>query len=140
VWSASHSQIYPELARLADAGLVTRSDAGARGRTTYAATEAGIATVRAWLQSEVPPRNYRSEWMLRIFFLWMLTADEARAYLTREREAHLVSLAEFEHIAANFPPHTPAEQAGRIALEAGLRLERAMIDWTDYALAEIDAR
>src|SRR3954447_26647290 len=37
-WSASHSQIYPELAKLEQAGLVEVVGEGARGSRTYAAT------------------------------------------------------------------------------------------------------
>ena len=32
VWSASHSQIYPELQRMAERGWVVAGDEGARGR------------------------------------------------------------------------------------------------------------
>ena len=37
-WPASHSQIYPELARLLDEGLIEQTGSGARGAKTYAAT------------------------------------------------------------------------------------------------------
>src|SRR4051812_50048874 len=40
-WSASHSQIYPELAKLEQAGLVEGGGGGGRGSRTYAATAAG---------------------------------------------------------------------------------------------------
>ncbi|WP_279579818.1 PadR family transcriptional regulator [Fodinicola feengrottensis] len=35
-WHARHSQIYPELNKLADEGLIDVVDEGARGRRTYA--------------------------------------------------------------------------------------------------------
>ena len=40
-WSAGHSQIYPELNRLADEGLVAAGEPGPRGRKTYAITDEG---------------------------------------------------------------------------------------------------
>ena len=46
VWSAKHSQIYPELARLLQAGLIRHAESGPRGRKTYQITEAGLETVR----------------------------------------------------------------------------------------------
>ena len=45
-WSASHSQIYPELARLRDDGLIEQTDAGARNSKTYALTDAGLDEIR----------------------------------------------------------------------------------------------
>ncbi|GAA1996356.1 hypothetical protein GCM10009799_23780 [Nocardiopsis rhodophaea] len=45
-WHAPHTRIYPELVKLADEGLIEVTDEGARGRRTYAATEAGRAELR----------------------------------------------------------------------------------------------
>ena len=39
-WPASHSQIYPELARLLDDGLIEQTGSGARNSKTYAVTDA----------------------------------------------------------------------------------------------------
>ncbi|HEX3468484.1 MAG TPA: PadR family transcriptional regulator, partial [Candidatus Elarobacter sp.] len=50
VWSARHSQIYPELAKLQAAGLIEQTEAGPRGSKRYAATADGRAAVVRWLQ------------------------------------------------------------------------------------------
>src|SRR5580765_3068336 len=76
-WPASHSQIYPELARLLDEGLIEQTGSGARNSKTYAVTEAGLADVRRWLLETTPDRRVRSEAALRGFFLWLLDTDEA---------------------------------------------------------------
>ena len=44
VWPATQSQLYGELNKLADAGLIEVSDIGPRGRKEYRITEAGRAT------------------------------------------------------------------------------------------------
>ena len=41
-WPASHSQIYPELARLLEDGLIEESETGARRSRTYAITRSGL--------------------------------------------------------------------------------------------------
>ena len=84
-WPASHSQIYPELARLLEAGLIEQAEAGARGSKTYAITKAGLEDVRRWLRDTEPDRRVRNEAALRTFFLWLLDAEEAAAQLERER-------------------------------------------------------
>jgi DNA-binding PadR family transcriptional regulator len=73
VWSARHSQIYPELARLQEEGLIRRHEQGPRGRKSYVLTEAGLRQVRRWL-TETPPdhRHSRNEALLRSFGLAQL--------------------------------------------------------------------
>jgi len=71
-WPTSLAQIYPELGRLEEAGLLVRHDdpQGARARAAYGLTGAGEEALLNWLRSpttEVPPR-IRSEGMLRAFF------------------------------------------------------------------------
>jgi len=46
VWAASHSQIYPELAKLEGAGLIRKTEAGPRGSQRYAITPAGNDALR----------------------------------------------------------------------------------------------
>src|SRR5918994_3743523 len=84
-WPASHSQIYPELARLRDDGLIEQTGAGARNSKTYAVTDAGLAEIRHWLRNTEPDRRVRSDAALRTFFLWLLEPEEARDELERER-------------------------------------------------------
>ena len=58
-WAASYGQIYPELKRLSEAGLVEGVDAptGGRKRTVYAITADGEEELKAWLRQ--PPRLRR---------------------------------------------------------------------------------
>src|SRR5436305_30825 len=70
-WAASYGQIYPELKRLEQQGLVRgRSEpSGGRARTVYALTEAGTEALRGWLRSEDEPLyELRDEGMLKLFF------------------------------------------------------------------------
>jgi DNA-binding PadR family transcriptional regulator len=53
-WPASHSQIYPELARLLEEGLIEQTETGARNSKTYAVTEAGLENIRRWLLETTP--------------------------------------------------------------------------------------
>src|SRR5262245_59647965 len=80
-WHAQHSQIYPELSRLAADGAIAILDEGPRGRRTYAITDAGRGALRQWLLD--PPREFlmRSEFVLRLFLLSTLDPDDARALL-----------------------------------------------------------
>jgi len=136
-WPASHSQIYPELARLRDDGLIEQTGAGARNSKTYAVTDAGLAEIRHWLRDTEPDRRVRSDAALRTFFLWILEPEEARDELERERSYWRERLAELEAIEAR--PRGPGrkEQAFGIALEGGIRGIRTRLAWLDWAGREL---
>ena len=94
-WAASYGQIYPELKRLSEAGLVEGIDAprGERKRTVYAITVDGEEELRAWLRQ--PPQTFemREEGLLKLFFAGVLEPAEAAATL-REMHAYRRGLAE----------------------------------------------
>ena len=138
VWSASHSQIYPELARLLQAGLIRHAESGPRGRKTYQITEAGLDEVRQWLTHSEPDRTARDESFLRVFFLWLIEPEQARAYLQGELEHHRALLAHYE--ADRLPERqalSPAERWSQICLQAGILHEHALAQWAEWALAQV---
>jgi PadR family transcriptional regulator, regulatory protein AphA len=140
VWSARHSQIYPELKRMTDAGLVRAGDEGARGRKEYTITPEGRAELHRWLTATEPERGGRNESMLRVFFLWTLPDDEAADYLDREAAAYREHLAHLDALDTAVPwaPGGPPRMS-RIALEQGRRWARTMAEWAEWAAGQIRA-
>src|SRR3989440_7864888 len=70
-WAASYGQIYPELRRLEEAGLIEGEDAptGGRQRRSYRLTPAGEAALHDWLVSDGDLTfEVRDEGLLRLFF------------------------------------------------------------------------
>ena len=133
-WPASHSQVYPELAKLRDAGLIREGAAAPRGGRVYEVTDAGLAEARRWLRETEPSRTVRSEAALRLFFLWLLEPEEAEAYLRGEAEHARATLAELERIAAQEDPESPKTRAYRTALDLGLYTARARLEWAEGAI------
>ncbi len=88
-WAASYGQIYPELKRLAKAGLVVGADSptGGRRRTVYEITADGEAELKAWLC--LPPVTFemREEGLLKLFFAEALPRPDAIEIL-RTMRAH----------------------------------------------------
>jgi len=132
VWSAGHSQIYPELARLLDDGLIRQSASGPRRRRTYTITAAGKAALRGWLLESEPDRSYRHEAMLRVLFLWLLEPAQAEDYLRREEDFHRAQLAVLREV-QRIRPSGPAQKAQHLAREWSLRFEKALADWSSWA-------
>ncbi|WP_031469777.1 PadR family transcriptional regulator [Sciscionella sediminilitoris] len=135
-WSAKHSQIYPELRKLEEAGLTEVVEEGARGRRVYGMTEAGLAELRTWLYSE--PRNgaVRNEFLLRMFMLSALEPEQ-RLELLRDlqkwaTEQHSAVSAIFEHLETGERPLP----SGAYAAKFGMLTLASIQEWTRWAIAE----
>jgi DNA-binding PadR family transcriptional regulator len=106
-WTARHSQVYPELARLVDTGLVryaAGSGPGPREKKTYTITAAGRAALAAWLVRPPTPRLPKDELLLKTYAvgaaeprrmarLYLDMADECGRVLAQYR-GMLVDLAD----------------------------------------------
>ena len=136
-WPASHSQVYPELAKLREAGLIREGAAAPRGGRVYELTDAGLEEVRRWLRETEPSHTVRDEAALRLFFLWLLDPDEAEGYLLGEAERAQARLDELERIAEHADPDNPKTRAYRMALELGLRSTRARAEWATWAAGQV---
>lgn len=140
-WHAGHSQIYPELAKLADTGLITLAEEGARGRNTYAITEAGRVELRTWLRSPPSQGRVRNEQMLRLFLVPALGPEDAKAHLRHLIERTERDLAELrpvaERLATLSPPGSPPHFS-LLPAEFGLRQFGSLIDWANWALARLE--
>jgi DNA-binding PadR family transcriptional regulator len=138
VWPATQSQLYAELGKLADAGLVDVAAEGPRGRKEYAVTEAGLAELRHWISDVEPVRPARSDMLLRVFFLAQLAPEQARAYFRRQAELTAKQLDYMESIRGFVEEGTDDLSVyGRIALEYGLRLGQVQQEWAEWAEGQI---
>jgi DNA-binding PadR family transcriptional regulator len=137
-WPATQSQVYTELTRLADSGLITVAAQGPRGRKEYTLTDTGLAELRHWLTETTPVLHARSDLLLRVFFLGVLTPDQGRQYL---RWLADISAQGHDRLQAvqesvgwdddNLSAH------GRIALEYGLRFNAMRREWAEWAAEQI---
>jgi DNA-binding PadR family transcriptional regulator len=88
-WAASYGQIYPELKRLAEAGLIRGVDSptGGRRRTVYEITADGEEELVVWLRQPPSTFEMREEGLLKLFFADALPPAEAVEIL-RAMRAH----------------------------------------------------
>ena len=138
VWPATQSQLYGELGKLADAGLVTVAAEGPRGRKEYAITPEGTAELRHWLGEVRPAPTRRSEMLLRVFFLGMLTPEQAEDYLRGRATVAAEQQAELRKLDETIDPDEgPLATYGRLALEWALRYSAMQQDWAAWAIDEL---
>jgi PadR family transcriptional regulator AphA len=137
-WHASHSQIYPELGRLEDEGMIEVVAQGARNSKTYGLTDAGHAELRRWLVEVEPSRQQRNESAVRMFLApRLLDPPDARIALERDLRDVLAQRETLEQIAAAI-----AEAGGGSpflpAVDLGLRISPVMEQWIRDQLAVLD--
>ncbi|HEX3786952.1 MAG TPA: PadR family transcriptional regulator [Pseudonocardiaceae bacterium] len=138
VWPATQSQVYGELVKLTDAGLLAVGAEGPRGRKEYSITEPGRAELVHWLVETEPTQVPRSESLLRVFFLGNLTAAEAQRYLRKRETTAEGAHAQLRGIEqAISGDDADLAVYGRVALEYGLRFSAMERDWARWAQAEV---
>ncbi len=139
VWPAQQSQVYGELAKLKEAGLIEVTGTGARNRRDYGITEEGRAELHRWLTEVGPDLAFRSAALLRVFFLWTLSREEGVAYLrdfARENSARQAALEQVRDTATWVGD--PVQVCGWLALEFGIRGSQNTADWAEWAAAQLD--
>jgi DNA-binding PadR family transcriptional regulator len=131
VWPATQSQLYGELNRLADDGLIEVSKEGPRGRKDYSITPRGRAELERWITDVEPERVRRNDAMLRVFFLGAVGPARAKAYLDLER---LLGATERD----TDWDTSDLNRYGRLVVESGRRFAHVQATWARWAADQID--
>ena len=138
-WGASVGGIYPELRRLADAGLVSVRDdprGGAR-RHCYTITRAGRTALRRWLTDPGEPLlEMRHEALLRLRFAGVLTPKQQVEVVRRMRAAHERRLDELQ---AQLDEGAFDDPLHRLTIEFGVGFNRWAIGWCREAERRLGA-
>jgi DNA-binding PadR family transcriptional regulator len=129
-WATSYGQIYPELRRLTQAGLIKAEDAsrGNRERTLYHLTAEGRKALHAWVaDGTVQAVEIRDEMLLKLFFADAMSGKETVKHLGAMRRRH-------QEVAAGLREHEPmvAAQPHRMKYEVlkfGVALHEWCADW-----------
>jgi PadR family transcriptional regulator AphA len=134
-WAASYGQIYPELRRLAEAGLIEGEAVpqSARRRTVYKLTRSGRRQLREWLRAEPQTFELRDEGLLKLFFA-SAAPESAIGALDAKRRYHLDKLEQLREI----------ERAGTASgftarvLRFGIEHSEWTVDWCERAIGELE--
>jgi PadR family transcriptional regulator AphA len=129
-WAASYGQIYPELKRLSEAGLVEGVDAsrGERKRTVYAITDAGMAALADWLRQPPQTSEMREEGLLKLFFADVLPPEDAIATLRVMRERRLELAARLRGME---PMTLEKDPFSLMVLQGGIEFNEWFADWCE---------
>jgi DNA-binding PadR family transcriptional regulator len=138
-WAASYGQIYPELRRLEEQGLIVgRSEpSGGRARTVYELTDAGRRALEDWLVGDIGVHwELRDEGMLKLFFSDFTDPEHRLSNLRAMREWHERKRDQLLEVRAHA---TDAGQGPAMTLELGLGMSEWLIDWCRTAEQRLSA-
>jgi DNA-binding PadR family transcriptional regulator len=139
-WAASYGQIYPELRKLAKAGLVEgeAQAQGGRKRTVHRLTAAGRKELRRWLSEDPEVLEVRDEGLLKLFFASAVPPERAIATVeARQRyyERKLAQLREIEPRAS--ASADDGDPYPYIVLRYGIESSEWAIAWCERAREEL---
>jgi len=135
-WAISYGQIYPELKRLEEAGLIEgeADPASGRQRRVFTITPSGEQALHGWLTSGGPLHfELRHEGVLRFFFADALERDEQVELLATMRREHERVRVELERIQPEAEARC-AESGDRmplLTLETGIAYQGFFVDLCD---------
>lgn len=135
-WTVTRSQVYRELAALAERGLVSAGEAGPRARRAFALTGQGAQAFARWVDSDPVGEVVRIPLLLRLAFADALPPDRLRQMVEAARAVHRSRLAGYEQV------ERAALEAGAgsrdlVTLRFGLRYERAVLAWLEEDVGEV---
>ena len=99
-WAISHTQIYPALAQLVEAGFTTyhviEQQAKRPDKKIYQITEEGQRALRAWVESSTPLPVIRDEFLLKAYSLWVADPKRMQAIFREQIALHQEQLSRHE--------------------------------------------
>jgi PadR family transcriptional regulator, regulatory protein AphA len=146
-WAASYGQIYPELKRLVDGGLITGADAsqGARQRTVYKLTAAGKRAAHEWIAGPPQVFELRDEGLLELFFAGSIDPGRT-AEIARERSAHSAEIASVlrrleemvKAVERDGGPEYESDPGSLTVLRYGIELNEWAAQWFERAARDLE--
>jgi PadR family transcriptional regulator, regulatory protein AphA len=132
LWRESYGQIYPELGRLAEKGLVSELPGeGTRGRRSWALTDKGAAALKAWLEEAESSDQARLETLLKVSFASAAPGSLERTLSAFRAKiaAELEGLERMETELRSVPDPHKNHQCALMTIDLEIATYRAWVDW-----------
>ena len=150
-WSARHSQIYPELAKLEEGGYVTHSVVEQKERPdkkVYEITAEGLDALKGWAIRPPEPRPTRDELTLKTYSVWLADKEKAIRLFRGEEQRHEEQLAHYEKLRdwmegewrEDLTSTNSPEFASYATLRRGISYEREYAEWCRWMADSIESR
>ena len=144
LWKASQQQVYRELAKLEQQGLVSCEIVPRDAfldKKLCSITDAGKKYLIEWISKPSQPAILREDLVLKMLAGELVQPKVLREELERHRRLHLDALAKFQKMEKNYldnsEPLPPGKQLQYLAVRRGVSYEQDWLNWCDEALNAI---
>ncbi len=146
-WPATHQQIYRELDRLGEAGLIRElplEGAPSRGNPRrFAVTAEGAQHLGEWIREADEPDPMRSTMAVRVRAAAATGAEgDVRDALEHHRGQRAATLQSYREIERRDFPHPDSADSRRVLqhqiLKLGIQVEEAWLSWCEDTLEALD--
>ena len=146
-WHAKHSQIYPELKKLTDEGMITFEtilEGDKLKKKLYSITELGKKDFQSWIaKQDLLEPTPKDIFKLKSYFIESMTREEILKqfeYQLVQRNEKLKKLKSVMKQISNtkdIPNIISSEYGDYIVLKAAIMREKAYIDWLEDCIDEV---
>lgn len=145
-WHESFGQIYPELSRMIEEGLIDFSSIESKEKTKrekirYKITSKGEEELKRWMEAENEKDTIRSEFLLKMFLSTDKNTEEMRRHIIQfkeqsEQRMELFNLFD-EQLNRDIEIHNNHKQI-LCVLNLGIRQAKLYIDWSKEMLKRME--
>lgn len=147
-WQESYGQIYPELNKMVEEGLVEisqdESEANIkREKIRYKITGRGKEEFKRWMEKENEKDTVRSEFLLKMYLSTPENVEEMRRHLIKFKEQSEERLRLFNLFEAQLSKIVEVHNNHRQILHVlnlGVRQAKLYIDWSEEMLKDMEDR
>jgi DNA-binding PadR family transcriptional regulator len=143
-WQASFQQIYRELGKLEEQGLVESEAIAQQGRPdkkVFAVTASGEAFLQKWIQTPCEMSPVRDELLVKMFAGFIVPKEKILMELKEHQSLHQERLAVYQQIQHNAfanPDNLSEKELFRyLSLCNGIQFEIGWLAWCEQAISAI---
>jgi DNA-binding PadR family transcriptional regulator len=146
-WQESYGQIYPELARMKEEGLIelagtAAADKAKREKVKYRIAPEGVKALGHWMEAENEKDTIRSEFLLKMYFSTNQKISKMRKQILQFKEQSEQKLFLFrmfeQELKKDIDMHNNHRQI-LCVLDLGIRQAQLYADWSREMLERLDA-
>jgi len=143
-WNASHQQIYQQLKRLSDEGLIDcdiQQQDGKPDKKNYSITPYGHQHLQEWVNQEVKPNKVNDALLVKLFAGHLCPTEHLETELKRHQDIHRNTLDKLLKIEKRYQQLSSTQQEHYklpyLTLRRGILGEQAWLAWVDEAIKAI---
>ncbi|OYQ67034.1 PadR family transcriptional regulator [Pseudanabaena sp. SR411] len=141
-WQATSQQIYRELAKMQEKGLVEVENVPQLNRPDkklYSLTESGKQELMAWITEPSEPTAIRESLLVKVRAGYIVPDEILIEEIKRRKKLHQQKLAYYHSMESeiNIAELTRPQRHMYLTLRCGIRYETSWIEWCDEAIEQL---